>query len=519
MRLVPSSDATADVIRAKGGHPFVEVVLRDSKLIWDITSHLFAKWGLPVIVQVHGQPTCIRARIAAFLPEPTPDKPVDAMPVLDATYCVLSPTVPAVVFKAARGALLLPDAPPSPPPLPPLPPVVSGPPRTQNPHTKRTYATAPLLSDVESKVSAPHETRPFQSDSREPSVSIPTSSHSLSSRSVKDGVSSPTQSMSKSFGPPPIPPLPESRGGHSLGPSSKFGSKKPQHNLLNDTSDACAPTSEITSASEACDDGNTDQLDNVSASGESIKEAKGVCNLSEKIEPWKRTTTSSFSLGRAAKRRRVFVSDGIEWLERTEPSAFSPGTIDVGPSEPILPANSISQLAKPVGIQGVESCPDIDFQDSGFEIPESFLEKESFAMPSLHEVPTEIAESLFALDGRDGDVSFDSGKKINHEIEAPQNESSTPVQLEAGGANDLSEAVDIEHMMTGMVHHAQTFENAGESFDSDKGNVDQLFSDENIGFVVDETVGKTGTHPGLSNGQADAESEFDPAELNALLDL
>lgn len=165
VRLIPTDAATREAVVGVGGHPYVEIVLRASKTVWDIMAHLFVKWGLPLRVTFGDGDTFAapRLRLASFLSEAfvqqgaaapssgqqnqhvrTQSELSTSPPVLHASFQLAVPHIPPAVFKAARAALLVPDAPPSPPPLPPTPsrpPAASRAPTGARPH--RTYAAPP----------------------------------------------------------------------------------------------------------------------------------------------------------------------------------------------------------------------------------------------------------------------------------------------------------------------------------------------------------------------------------------
>lgn len=259
VRLVPADAASADAVKRHGAHPFIEVMLKSSKTIWEVTAHLFAKWGVPIRVLVNGRDTSIRTRLASFLADSdlTPDTPPDAAtPVINATFMLAEPRIPARIFKAARKAGLLPDAPPTPPPLPPTPRGYS---------KKRTYAVGPsplpfqLHAESHSTSIREHTLQP-----RTPSVCM-SHSASMSQRLSEDYSSVPSSSQRAM----PLPSPPE--------PPVAISEKWPRHPFAHRTSEAVstrfkAITSEGAVTGEAHST-TADFTDNVSASAKPPKVA------------------------------------------------------------------------------------------------------------------------------------------------------------------------------------------------------------------------------------------------------
>lgn len=533
-RLVPFDSATAEAITAKGGHPYIEVVLRDSKLVWDIVTHLFAKWGLPIVLYINDQPAHIRARLAAFLPEPSSDKYVDDTPVLHATYRVSAPAIPPIVFKAARGSFLLPDAPPSPPPLPPLPLSPPGPPRTHNPRTKRTYATPPPNKALHNHNLASCAQTSSPSLSQERSLSVPTSTHSPSLHTIQDIDFHPTPPVSKSLAPPPIPPLPEvhrpDSDGHELKPPVN-----PTHSdFPRLTNIIHAPYVGTTSTSRLGDVGSVDLKDNVSASGHTVKCAMKTKNSDAKNKRRRKLLTPDTSSGNASKRRRVFVSNGVEWLERTDPNDSTQPPQTVGLSGLATSLERIASAASAERIQEAVDCQVTGGQESdcddGIEIPEDFLERDNLAVCNLDDIPAEYAELVLSLEGPNGRVNLidsDNGVASEGVVEdgSPPvevlnggdtgDENSSNVGAARGGKMDASNAAEFERLlMEEKVDEPGVEEDAEGLFDSSDDVFERLLSDK-LNFGLVSGVAREEIHL-EQNGGGDS---FDPAELNALLDI
>lgn len=104
VRLVPGDAAAGDAVRAVGGHPYVEVVLKGAKSIWDVTAHLFTKWCLPVRVHVNGTVPPFRTRLCTL---PMVSCAGRHHAVIDARFTLAKPGIPAYVFDAAVTAGLI----------------------------------------------------------------------------------------------------------------------------------------------------------------------------------------------------------------------------------------------------------------------------------------------------------------------------------------------------------------------------------------------------------------------------
>lgn len=537
-RLVPSDDATAEAIVSKGGHPYVEVVLRDSKLVWDVVTHLFAKWRLPIVVSINGQPACIRARLAAFLPEPSSDKPVVDAFVLNATYQLSAPAIPPIVFKAARGCLLLPDAPPSPPPLPPLPSSPPTLPRTHNPRTKRTYATPPPHRAIANHNFA-SQTRPSSpSVSREASLSGPTSAHSFSAQSIQ--ASEFLTTISKSPAPPPISSLPEIKPPSSTGQESNLTTNKMRSEIPSVKNSACVPPLEGASTSKACDKAVAHLSDDVSTSEKNVKHDVRTQSVAATRKTRKRLPTLDINPGKAAKRRRVFVLDGTEWLERFDPNDPAPAVQNVGLSglasttEPLLNFATVQEIQDAIDRQVTEVRAS-DFEIDS-EIPRDFMEKSNLAMSSLRNAHADLTEMVFSLEKPNGHADIDdSGNRVAPEKTTVEDGTSLVRLLDSGGVHEgktpntaagdggkinISKAAEFERLLMGeTVGKLEIGRDDEGLFASDNEGIERLLSSDGIDFSPSDGITNERIHFVQDGEQVGSEDAFDPAELNALLDL
>lgn len=112
VRLVPLDQSTSNAVIATGGHPYVEVVLRASKTVWDVTAHLFTKWKLPVRVSIVNNPQLpsFRTRLSNFI-HSGGNNNGDGHPVIDANFTLAVPHVPQQIFAAgfASGLVKIPE--------------------------------------------------------------------------------------------------------------------------------------------------------------------------------------------------------------------------------------------------------------------------------------------------------------------------------------------------------------------------------------------------------------------------
>lgn len=543
-RLVPSDDATAEAIVSKGGHPYVEVVLRDSKLVWDVVTHLFAKWRLPIVVSINGQPACIRARLAAFLPEPSSEKPVADNFVLNATYHLSAPAIPPIVFKAARGCLLLPDAPPSPPPLPPLPSSPPPLPRTHNPRTKRTYATPPPHRAIDAHSFASQIRPSSPSISREPSLSGPASTHSFSAQSLQTTEFLTAPTVSKSPAPPPIPSLPEIKPFSSTGQESNLTTSKMHSETAGVKNSISGPPLEGVStskASKACDKAVVQLNDDVSASEKNVKHnaiSKRAAAATRKTR--KRPSILDINSGKAAKRRRVFVLDGTEWLERFDPNDPAPAVQNVGLSGLVSSAKPLLNFATVQEIQDAIDCQVMEVQANGFEVdsetPRDFTENSNRAMSALPNAHPDLTKMLFPLEKPKGHADIDdSSNRVAPEATAVEDDTSlvrlfdngrvhegksSNTAAAAGDKINISKAAEFERLFMGeTVGELEISRNDEGLFASDNEGIEGLLSSDGIDFSRSDGIFNEEFHFVQHDEQLGSEDALDPAELNALLDL
>lgn len=276
VRIVPADNTSSNTVISRGGHPYLEIVLKASKPVWELTSHLFAKWGLPVLIRINGDAVSPRARLAVFLQPPHTDRHI-----LHATFTVAEPHIPASVFRAARLCALLPDAPPAPPPLPPLPARVS-----HTPMKNRTYAAPPGL----------HAHLP-SSRARAPAKSVtstPSANHSptASGRAGASGDATDSRAL-------PLPDLPDFPNTVRSFAWCERLARSPR-----------APTSGLSAGAVST---TVDGADNVSASASVGKRL--ACALSSSPLPSPRVT----------KRRRLTTFVAVESTDAVDSTAFCGG--------------------------------------------------------------------------------------------------------------------------------------------------------------------------------------------------
>lgn len=215
VRLVPADKSAENEITCSGNHPFVEVALRASKTIWDVAAHLFSKWGLPLRIIVGDSVLPLRTRLATLMPLPTDDATVSPpMPVILASFQLAIPHIPPSIFKAARSACILPDAPPTPPPLPPSP--IRPPPAavpTRAGAGRRTYATPPCLTRKKSTKRRASGSPPCSPPCTRPRYELPPNSpvHTVQRHDIPTHLLSPSPSPSV-LSSPSVPLYDQSRG-------------------------------------------------------------------------------------------------------------------------------------------------------------------------------------------------------------------------------------------------------------------------------------------------------------------
>lgn len=314
MRLVPADETSASAVQGKGGHPFVEVILRDTKVIWDVMAHLFAKWGFPVVVQLEGQTACARAQLVSFLPETTPANPTYGIPILNATFSIVIPDIPFLVFKAARDVCLISDAPPSPPPLPPVRSLHAFSNCAQNLRARRTYA-APLQSvddalPPDHYLNCPNHGIEISASKSVPSHSLP-GQHVFSDEILSSAVapcSSVTQDDTLLFD----SILPASSNSDPGQEACALAVSKLENIPFKTTDSAAGVKSEL----EIQENPFVGKCNDVANSN---GQHSGTGGLEEHASNLYHTNaTLRGNIERSNKRRRVFVTDGVEWHEQID---------------------------------------------------------------------------------------------------------------------------------------------------------------------------------------------------------
>lgn len=552
IRLVPTDDDTARAVRDEGGHPFLEIVLRDNKAVWDIVAHLFSKWSIPVNVYIHGNLACIRSRLATFiLPSTQPQDTTEDL-ILNATYQVSDPRIPPSVFKAARAALLLPDAPPPPPPLPPLPPLSDHCSRSRRPEEEWAANAVPSpLIDIDN----------FNSTHLSPSISgtlatsatppLP-SSHSTSvTMSVSlchpDAVLSPTFSFSKSPAPPPLPPLPSLPVSVLSNPVSCSTNKSASN--LEVTRDSAKPDALPSEAGLSVhihpSSSTTDHKDCVSASGM----LDGNENARTEVQCLKRSARDIQSGGRGArvaKRRRVFVADKVDRHEHVgSPHMLS----SVDCSGAMTPTMSVSNESVATSLQDIQRAVDPhahteelamgEYSDLEVEIPDNSFEGSFLDVDAISSIfaPLSIPTSLrIDLDEDDVGVGVSCSGDTSHSKASDQEKIAEATDPEITGSScvssipDMSESQDIVFPsamkaaeFTNIVDESSdSFENGGNSVikDSvelmDEAIAQLILAHEHAGLSLCDQIDQSEIADlSLSHDKQDEQSSFDSSELDA----